>query len=117
MSGSSGRPQSSVRRWWRPLRPGVCGVSAWARSRSRPVTITILWPVGGLTAWVKGVEMDPLWVLNLDDDLGTQEIAVRDNGQIKHFQHEGEDAMELTLVWEVEEEDDDDETQGHGESG
>jgi len=71
---------------------------------------------GGWPAFVHAVEMDP-WP-NPDEDLGTRDVAPRDNGQIMRFLHKGELAMELTLGWETDEDpDDDDETQDRGRSG
>lgn len=72
---------------------------------------------GGLRAYVHGWEMDPGWALNPDDDLGTQEILPQDSGVVKKFEHKGDPAMELTLVWEVEDPEDDDEAHDRGRSG
>jgi hypothetical protein len=63
---------------------------------------------GGLYAEVHAWEMDPGWALNADDDLGTQQITPQDSGQIKYFEHDGDDAMELTLVWDTVEDPDPD---------
>ena len=63
---------------------------------------------GGLYAEVHGWEMDPAWAFNADDDLGTQQITPQDSGQIKYFEHDGDPAMELTLVWDTVEDPDPD---------
>jgi hypothetical protein len=59
--------------------------------------------------------MDP-WP-NPDEDLGEQEVAPRDNGEVINFQHEGDPAMELTLGWEVEDPDDVGDPEDRGRSG
>ena len=91
-----------------PLVPDTTGPDFdpldWLIHYKSPIT-------GGLYAEVHAWEMDPGWALNADDDLGTQQITPQDSGcarQIKNFEHEGDLAMELTLVWDTVEDPDPD---------
>lgn len=55
---------------------------------------------GGVVFRLHAWEEDP-WP-NADEDLGEEVVGAQDNGQIKHFHHEGDHALEVTLEWEDE---------------
>ena len=70
--------------------------------------------LGGATAWVEAVEMDPF--PNPDDQMGVRDVELQDNGKIIYFLHDRDPAMQLTLEWEVEDPDDVDDVEDRGRS-
>ena len=67
---------------------------------------------GGVTFRLRAVELDP-WP-NPDEDLGEEVVGPQDNEQMKQFFHDDDEALEVTLGWEVE---DDNAGSSGGESG
>lgn len=56
---------------------------------------------GGVVFRLHAWEEDP-WP-NADEDLGEEVVGAQDNGHFKHFYHDGDHALEVTLEWATEE--------------